>query len=266
MDLLGTWRSLYTLRYVPVTFVHVIFSAGTIFLLSTLHATSGARFGDVSLHSSLSQMDLCLRYLQEVGRSYHCARDVANILNSLLQKRLKPKPVQGPSPVPQVDSASGSQLPPQMSPPVSAPQPSYVNEIVSGPPPPRDPQPSSLFRPALVVNHPHMQAEHPQQNAGWTPAYPPTHGSAPPGPPYPNTVFGPPPMGPQVMGGEALPVRPLREPMRYDEEYYQHQLGLHPEHEPLAQNPLTDEDNDRVQQFLNQQRQSFDAHGWPLDQ
>lgn len=91
MDLLITWRSLYTLRYVSITLIQVVFSAGTIFLSSAVQATSGSRLAPVSLSHSLSQVRLCLQYLSESGKSWQCANHIAEILRNLLQERLVPK-------------------------------------------------------------------------------------------------------------------------------------------------------------------------------
>jgi hypothetical protein len=87
MELIDTWKSLYTLRYVPITFIQVVFSAGTIFLLSAIQATSRSR----PIEDLLSQAEQCSRYLHDTGRSWHCANRVATILSSLLQEQLKPK-------------------------------------------------------------------------------------------------------------------------------------------------------------------------------
>ncbi|KAF9497538.1 hypothetical protein BDN71DRAFT_1387474, partial [Pleurotus eryngii] len=91
MELLSTWRSLYGLRYAPITLVQVIFSAGTVYLLSAVQATSGVRVASVSLKHSLEHAELCIQYLSECGRSWECANKIGEILRSLLMKQLEPR-------------------------------------------------------------------------------------------------------------------------------------------------------------------------------
>ncbi|KAF7440130.1 hypothetical protein PC9H_000474 [Pleurotus ostreatus] len=91
MELLSTWRSLYGLRYAPITLVQVIFSAGTVYLLSAVQATSGVRVAPVSLKHSLDHAELCMQYLSECGRSWECANKIGEILRSLLMKQLEPR-------------------------------------------------------------------------------------------------------------------------------------------------------------------------------
>jgi len=90
MDLTNTWRSLYTLRYIPITIIQVVFAAGTIFILLAIQATSGLRVAKESLRHYLSQAELCVQYLNEMGQSWKCASDIADILKKLLQQQLKP--------------------------------------------------------------------------------------------------------------------------------------------------------------------------------
>lgn len=91
MELAETYRSLYSLRYVSITWVQVVFSAGTIFILSAVQATSGSRLAHVSLTHSLSQVDLCIQYLTETGRSWNCANNIAGILKNLRKEQLIPR-------------------------------------------------------------------------------------------------------------------------------------------------------------------------------
>ncbi|KAF7967505.1 hypothetical protein HWV62_41412 [Athelia sp. TMB] len=91
MELAETYRKLYTLRYVSITWVQVVFSAGTVFILSAVQATSGSRLAHVSLQHSLSQVDLCIQYLTETGRSWNCANNIAEILKSLRKEQLIPR-------------------------------------------------------------------------------------------------------------------------------------------------------------------------------
>jgi hypothetical protein len=278
MEFLGVWRSLYSLRYVPVTLVQVVFSAGTVFLLSALQATSGVRFARVSLHKSLSQAELCIQYLQEVGRSYQCAKNVAGILANLLQQQLKPKlamrsqmPSRPATPMtitrphaPMSAISSGSQ---SSSSPPTAVQPSlHSSESSPVQSHPREMQPSNVIYQIYVQGGTHMQTDHTQHYTGWQPSPYPVQaensGNAP-GPHFQNTGFGPSPLGLGMMGGDPLSNRPFMplgvpEPIRYDDHTFERQLGLQEGmDQPAAQDPLPEEILDELQQFL--QRQPFDG-------
>jgi len=84
MELLATWRSMYALRYVPIMWIQIVYSAGTIFLLSAAQASSGPRVATQSLSHSLLQAELCIQYLSEAGKSWQTARHVQEILQKLL--------------------------------------------------------------------------------------------------------------------------------------------------------------------------------------
>ena len=85
MELVAAWKSLYTVRYVPVPFIAAVFSAGTVWLLAGVSAGRSAN-PDISLLShSLTQAELCIDYLLETGRSFQCANHIAGILRNLLQ-------------------------------------------------------------------------------------------------------------------------------------------------------------------------------------
>lgn len=92
MDLLATWHRLYGLRYAPVTLFQAVFSAGTIFLMAAVQAASPSkpRLAKGSLMNSLSQVELCVQYLKEVGKSWQSASNIAEILNRLCRDQLKP--------------------------------------------------------------------------------------------------------------------------------------------------------------------------------
>ncbi|GLB39659.1 putative fungal specific transcription factor [Lyophyllum shimeji] len=90
VELLGTWRSLYTLRYAPITLVQAVFSAGTIYLLGAVQAATGLRVAQESLKHALAQAQLCVQYLFEIGKSWQCATNIGEILRRLLQEQLKP--------------------------------------------------------------------------------------------------------------------------------------------------------------------------------
>lgn len=85
MELLATYRSSFTLRLVPVTLCQVLFSAGTVFLLSAVQASAGVRLASKTLNHSRSQAELCIKYLSEIGRSWNCANNIGGILGNLLQ-------------------------------------------------------------------------------------------------------------------------------------------------------------------------------------
>ncbi|EDR10444.1 uncharacterized protein LACBIDRAFT_325474 [Laccaria bicolor S238N-H82] len=90
MELLATWRSLYTLRYAPITLIQTVFSAGTVYLLWGVQATSGPRVAHKELKTALDQQKLCHQYLVEIGKSWQCATNIAGILKNLMQKQLEP--------------------------------------------------------------------------------------------------------------------------------------------------------------------------------
>ena len=89
MEILDIWRSLYTLRYVPVTlFAQVISWAGMVYMCSAVRASSGVRMANIEFRHSLSQAKLCVQYLNEAGQSFQCAKVVAGILDNLLEEQL----------------------------------------------------------------------------------------------------------------------------------------------------------------------------------
>jgi hypothetical protein len=251
MDLLATWRNLYTLRYIPIRFTHIVFSAGTIFLLSALQAASGVPFAQVSLEKSLSQAELCVQYLLEVGRSYQCAKSVAGILASLLQEQLKPK------------LAIRSHGPNR---PLShAHQNMFMREAIqsfsqqSVPPPLHDTQRSNVHQ---VIFGQRFQVADDQQNIGRsTLSYSASHVDATntaPGPHSANPGFGSSPMGLGMRGGGMLSNQPFMAldvppPVNYDEAFFWNQLNLPHGNELSDQPPLTDEHYEQVRQFLDSQ-------------
>ncbi|KAJ7151912.1 hypothetical protein C8R43DRAFT_846056, partial [Mycena crocata] len=90
MELLQTYRALYTLRFASVSMAQVVFSAGTIFLLLAAQATSGTRVAQESLKTALAGVELCIQYLFEIGKSFKCAMNIGGILRNLLQEKFKP--------------------------------------------------------------------------------------------------------------------------------------------------------------------------------
>ena len=90
MDLLSTWRTLYRLRYCPMTLVQAVFSAGTVYLLTARHASSGIRTAQKELRHSLDQEMLVLQYLQEIGLSWKGATIIEGTLRDLMDEQVRP--------------------------------------------------------------------------------------------------------------------------------------------------------------------------------
>ncbi|KAK6974960.1 Zn(2)-C6 fungal-type domain-containing protein [Favolaschia claudopus] len=90
LELLETWESLYTLRLVPMTIIQIVFSAGTVFLLRALQATSGRRVAHGALNTALAQTEKCVGYLRAIGATWTGAARNGNILQALLDDRLRP--------------------------------------------------------------------------------------------------------------------------------------------------------------------------------
>lgn len=90
LELLGTWSSLYSLRYCPPTILQVIYSAASIFLLLALQATANRRIAQGSLRTALTQVEQCLGFLDEMGKSWECAARTRDMLRGVLDARLRP--------------------------------------------------------------------------------------------------------------------------------------------------------------------------------
>ncbi|KAJ3753538.1 hypothetical protein EV360DRAFT_53319 [Lentinula raphanica] len=90
MDLLEIYRALYTLRYVPITPIQIVFAAGTIYVLLAVQATTGLRVAKKELETYVNRAELCIQYLMEIGQSWKCASDIADILKDLIVTQLKP--------------------------------------------------------------------------------------------------------------------------------------------------------------------------------
>ncbi|KIY43005.1 hypothetical protein FISHEDRAFT_26732, partial [Fistulina hepatica ATCC 64428] len=90
MELASAWRNMYTLRYVPVTFIQVVFAAGTVFLLLAVHSATGIRVAEVLLTQSLNNFDQCIKMLVDAGQSWPCALNISDILENLLHSHLIP--------------------------------------------------------------------------------------------------------------------------------------------------------------------------------
>ncbi|KAJ7288486.1 hypothetical protein C8J57DRAFT_1280412 [Mycena rebaudengoi] len=90
LELLETWSKLYSLRYNPGVLGPVAFSAGSIFLLLSLQAAVGVRLAFQTHKKSLSQAELCVAYLREMGKSWGSNSRAADMLQGFLDTKLKP--------------------------------------------------------------------------------------------------------------------------------------------------------------------------------
>ena len=150
MSILEVWQRLYTLRYVPVTLFKAVFSAGTVFLLfhrqsnrsaSAAHSRTTSNPGSSASSPSAISLDrapskngagssyivnveLCIRYLNEVSRSWKSARNIAAILAKLLEEQVGPAP-------PSTSTATSPALEVRYSPP-PGPPPGYVDAFLNG--------------------------------------------------------------------------------------------------------------------------------------
>jgi hypothetical protein len=86
LELVETWRKLYTLRYVPILWIQIVYSAGTIYLLSAAQAGSGSPSAIQARNHSLAQAEACVQYLYQAGKSWQTARHVKQILEKLLKQ------------------------------------------------------------------------------------------------------------------------------------------------------------------------------------
>ena len=90
MELLATWRTLYKLRYCPITLIQTAFTAGTVYLLIAMQARSGSRIARKELRHSLDQETLVQQYLQEIGVSWNCATHISATLRRLMDEQVRP--------------------------------------------------------------------------------------------------------------------------------------------------------------------------------
>jgi hypothetical protein len=90
MELLSTWRTLYKLRYCSVTLIQTAFSAGTVYLLIAMQASSGTRVARKELRHSLDQATLMQQYLHEIGVSWNCATRISVTLRRLMDEQVRP--------------------------------------------------------------------------------------------------------------------------------------------------------------------------------
>ncbi|KAJ6462423.1 hypothetical protein C8R45DRAFT_1026755 [Mycena sanguinolenta] len=90
LDLIETWSSLYTLRFIAAKMAAVIFSAGTVFFLRALQATGSSRIAQGVLNTALAQVEKCIRFLHDIGNTWPSANRTGDLLQSILDNRLKP--------------------------------------------------------------------------------------------------------------------------------------------------------------------------------
>ncbi|KAF7370442.1 Zn(2)-C6 fungal-type domain-containing protein [Mycena sanguinolenta] len=90
LELLETWSSLFTMRLSSYKMAGVIFSAGTVFFLRALQATGSSRTAHGVLNTALAQVETCIRYLHEMGHTWESAKRSGDMLQSILNDRLKP--------------------------------------------------------------------------------------------------------------------------------------------------------------------------------
>ncbi|KDQ56260.1 hypothetical protein JAAARDRAFT_36436 [Jaapia argillacea MUCL 33604] len=94
LKLLDIWSSLYTLRFAPITLIQVVYSAGTVFVLSAVEAASRRR-AKVAFNEATEKAKQCITYLHETGQSWECGNQVGRILADLLEKQVQARVVGG---------------------------------------------------------------------------------------------------------------------------------------------------------------------------
>ncbi|KAJ6463952.1 hypothetical protein C8R45DRAFT_504466 [Mycena sanguinolenta] len=90
LELLETWKSLYTLRLVPLTVPQVVFSAGTIFMLRALQATASPRIAHTALNQALAQVETCVKHLNAVAETWISGGRTRDALQAILNDKLRP--------------------------------------------------------------------------------------------------------------------------------------------------------------------------------
>jgi hypothetical protein len=81
MELLSTWRAAYTLRYVPLTIIQIVFAAGTVYLLWSPQSPT-------NLSETITSSELIVQYLNEIGESWHYANNLAVLMRKLMDEGL----------------------------------------------------------------------------------------------------------------------------------------------------------------------------------
>ncbi|KAF7292148.1 hypothetical protein MIND_01241800 [Mycena indigotica] len=97
MELLEAWRKLYGLRFSQVTLVsdlrrNLYSRLGLSFLLLAANSTSPtrSRIASTSLRTALTQVELCIQYLGEIGQTWQTGNLMGNILRNLLIEQIRP--------------------------------------------------------------------------------------------------------------------------------------------------------------------------------
>ncbi|TFY67876.1 hypothetical protein EVG20_g3777 [Dentipellis fragilis] len=89
MDLATKWRELYSLRYVPITFIQVVSAAGTIFIQSAVQSISSVPLASTAYQNSYGNAEKTVQYLHEIGQSFQSAHNIGNILDNRLKEQAK---------------------------------------------------------------------------------------------------------------------------------------------------------------------------------
>lgn len=92
VSLLRSHRAQYTLRYVPITLIQTCFAAGTIYLLSAIHADKslGMRPAPVTRSVALTALEELVDMLVEIGQSWDCAKQFSDIFRYFLTLQNRP--------------------------------------------------------------------------------------------------------------------------------------------------------------------------------
>ncbi|KAJ7028670.1 hypothetical protein C8F04DRAFT_1289671 [Mycena alexandri] len=90
MEVLETWSQIYTLGLSPMPLVQIIFGAGTVFLLRALQSTASPRIAHGALKTALAQVEQCIKYMREMGRTFRSSTRIANMMQALLNDKLRP--------------------------------------------------------------------------------------------------------------------------------------------------------------------------------
>ncbi|KZT38249.1 hypothetical protein SISSUDRAFT_774606 [Sistotremastrum suecicum HHB10207 ss-3] len=98
LKIVRNWKIHYTLRYSPITLASAIFGAATTNLLAISKAPPKAAKTREKYRAGVQE---CVHYLQDIGETWECGKQIAQILIDLLNEK-------GCSVVPEDDSPTGS--------------------------------------------------------------------------------------------------------------------------------------------------------------
>ncbi|KAJ7507159.1 hypothetical protein B0H11DRAFT_193192 [Mycena galericulata] len=115
LELMETYSSVYTMRNVSVRLLQILFSAGTVFVLLAIQATANLRIGQFALKTALAQVELCIRYLNDIGETWMCAARTGAILRGVVNGKLRPLIARRIAPRPLEDFV-GPAVPPETPP------------------------------------------------------------------------------------------------------------------------------------------------------